>query len=193
MNKKFDLGDIEVTSREIIVSIAIIAAFLIGGFLVSGRIQDSIDDANIKYNTAVKIDCSDSNELFIYGMRTNIGNTFVHGELIAVDPVSYPDIDGEYMEVKKTKERYTRHTRRLILEQLMGGRKPIILLRYITRGIMQEVSPRNAQRSVSAMLNLVPTASTCRHQNILTLKPLEILDMFMKEVKQSTLVHYFLI
>lgn len=103
MNKKFDLGDIEVTSREIIVSIAIIAAFLVGGFLISGRIQDSIDDANIKYSTAVKTDCSDNNELFVYGMRTNIGSTFVYGRLIAVDPVSYPDIDDEYMEVKKTK------------------------------------------------------------------------------------------
>lgn len=122
MNKKFDLGDIEVTSREIIVSIVIIAAFLIGGFLISGRIQDRIDDANMKYNTAVKIDCSDSNELFVYGMRTNIGNTFVYGELIAVDPVSYPDIDGEYMEVKKTKEKYTRHTRKVAHTRTVNGR-----------------------------------------------------------------------
>ena len=123
MNKKFNLGeDIEVTSREIIVSIVIIAAFLIGGFLISGRIQDSIDDANMKYNTAVKIDCSDSNELFVYGMRTNIGNTFVYGELIAVDPVSYPDIDGEYMEVKKTKEKYTRHTRQVAHTRTVNGR-----------------------------------------------------------------------
>ena len=122
MNKKFDLGDIEVTSREIIVSIAIIAAFLIGGFLISGRIQDRIDDANMKYNTAVKIDCSDSNELFVYGMRTNIGNTFVYGELIAVDPVSYPDIDGEYMEAKKTKEKYTMHTRQVAHTRTVNGR-----------------------------------------------------------------------
>ena len=122
MNKKFNLGDIEITSREIIVSIAIMAAFLIGGFLISGRIQDSIDDANIKYNTAVKIDCSDSNELFVYGMRTNIGNTFVYGKLVAVDPVSYPDIDGEYMEVKKTKEKYTMHTRQVAHTRTVNGR-----------------------------------------------------------------------
>ena len=122
MNKKFDLGDIEITSREIIVSIAIIAAFLIGGFLISGRIQDRIDDANIKYNTAVKIDCSDNNELFVYGMRTNIGNTFVYGKLFAVDPVSYSDIDGEYMEVKKTKEKYTMHTRRVAHTRRVNGR-----------------------------------------------------------------------
>lgn len=122
MNKKFNLGDIEITSREIIVSIAIIAVFLISGFLISGRIQDSIDDANIKYNTAVKIDCSDNNELFVYGMRTSIGNTFIYGKLVAVDPVSYPDIDGEYMEVKKTKEKYTMHTRQVAHTRTVNGR-----------------------------------------------------------------------
>ena len=122
MNKKFNLGDIEITSRKIIVSIAIIAAFLISGFLISGRIQDSIDDANTKYNTAVKIDCSDSNELFVYGMRTSIGNTFIYGKLVAVDPVSYPDIDGEYMEVKKIKEKYTMHTRQVAHTRTVNGR-----------------------------------------------------------------------
>lgn len=122
MNKKFDLGDIEVTSREIIVSIAIIAAFLIGGFLISGRIQDGIDDANARYNTAVKIDCLDNNELFVYGMRTNIGNAFVYGKLIAVNTVSYPEVDGEYMEIKKTIEKYTRHTRRVAHTRRVNGK-----------------------------------------------------------------------
>lgn len=122
MNKKFDLGDIEITSREIIVSIAIIAAFLIGGFLISGRIQDSIDDANARYNTAVKIDCFDSNDLFVYGMRTNIGNAFVYGKLIAVDTVSYPEVDGEYMEIKKTIEKYTMHTRQVAHTRTVNGK-----------------------------------------------------------------------
>lgn len=122
MNKKFDLGDIEITSREIIVSIAIIAAFLIGGFLISGRIQDSIDDANARYNTAVKIDSLDNNELFVYGMRTNIGNAFVYGKLIAVDTVSYPEVDGEYMEIEKTIEKYTMHTRRVAHTRRVNGR-----------------------------------------------------------------------
>ena len=122
MNKKFNLGDIEITSREIIVSIAIIAAFLISGFLISGRIQDSIDDANARYNTAVKIDCLDSNELFVYGMRTNIGNAFVYGKLIAVDTVSYPEVNGEYMEIKKTIEKYTMHTRQVAHTRIVNGR-----------------------------------------------------------------------
>ena len=125
MNKKFDLGDIEITSREIIVSIAIIATFLIGGFLISGRIQDGIDDANARYNTAVKIDCLDNNELFVYGMRTNIGNAFVYGKLIAVDPVSYPEVNGEYMEVRKTKEKYTMHTRQVAHTMTVNGKTQI--------------------------------------------------------------------
>lgn len=125
MNKKFDLGDIEITSREIIVSIAIIATFLIGGFLISGRIQDGIDDANARYNTAVKIDCLDSNELFVYGMRTNIGNAFVYGKLEAVDTVSYLEVDGEYMEIKKTIEKYTMHTRQLAHTITVNGKTQI--------------------------------------------------------------------
>lgn len=125
MNKKFDLGDIEITSREIIVSIAIIAAFLIGGFLISGRIQDGIDDANARYNTAVKIDCLDNNELFVYGMRTNIGNAFVYGKLEAVDTVSYPEVDGEYMEIEKTIEKYTRHTRQVAHTMTVNGKTQI--------------------------------------------------------------------
>ena len=194
MNKKFDLGDIEITSREIIVSIAIIAAFLIGGFLISGRIQDRIDDANIKYNTAVKIDCSDNNELFVYGMRTNIGNTFVHGELIAVDPVSYPDIDGEYMEVKKTKEKYTRHTRQVAHTRTVNGRTQT----YYTTEVYYSwdyagSESKKCEKVRFCDVELALTASTCRRLNILTLKPLEILDMFMREVKQNTLARYFLI
>lgn len=122
MNKKFDLRDIEVTSREIIASVAIVAAFFIVGFLISGRIQDSIDDANARYNTAVKIDCLDNNELFVYGMRTNIGNAFVYGKLIAVDTVSYPEVDGEYMEIEKTIEKYTRHTRQVAHTRRVNGR-----------------------------------------------------------------------
>ena len=46
-------------------------------------------------------------------METNIGNAFVYGKLKAVDTVTYPEIGGKYMYVKKVKEKYTRHTRRV--------------------------------------------------------------------------------
>lgn len=100
----------EITKREIIASVTIIGIMLIIGLMLSGNISDSIKDKNEVYNKAIHID---SKELFEYGMRTNVGNSFIYGDLIALDTVSYPEIDGEYLYVEKVKERYTRHTRRV--------------------------------------------------------------------------------
>ncbi len=98
----------QITKREIIASITIIALMLTLGFIISGKITDSQEDANEKYNKALKI--TDS-ELFVYGMSTNVGNAFVYGTLQAVDPVSYPDVKGNYLYIKKVKEKYTKHYR----------------------------------------------------------------------------------
>lgn len=106
--KGFDFGDFEITKREILVSVSIIAIMLLVGFLISGKISDYQLDRNEKYNKAVKIE---SQELFEYGMRTNVGNAFVYGDLKTIDTVTYPEIGGDYMYVKKVKERYTQHTR----------------------------------------------------------------------------------
>lgn len=97
-----------VTKREIVASVSIIAVLLILGFLISGKINENQIDKNEIYNKAVKIKETDT---FEYGMRTNVGNAFVYGELKAVDPVTYPEIGGKYMYVKKVREVYTMHTR----------------------------------------------------------------------------------
>lgn len=99
---------IEITKREILVCIVIIALLLTVGFLISGQISNHFLDKNEIYNRAVKLDDS---ELFRYGMRTDVGHAFVYGELTAVDPVTYPEIGGEYMYVEKVREEYRRHTR----------------------------------------------------------------------------------
>lgn len=104
----FDFGDFEITYREILASISIIAVMLLIGFVISGKISQIQDDKNAKYNKAVKIESTD---LFQYGMNTNVGNAFVYGELKAVDTVTYPEIGGEYMYVEKIEEHYNRHTR----------------------------------------------------------------------------------
>lgn len=104
----FDFGEFEITKREILASISIIAILLIIGFVISGKISNYILDRNEKYNKAVKIEDSD---LFEYGMKTNIGDAFIYGDLIAVDTVSYPEIGGEYMYVEKIEEHYNMHTR----------------------------------------------------------------------------------
>lgn len=101
-------GEFEITKREVIVSISIIAILLCIGFLISSKISDSILDHNEQYNDALKIE---SAELFQYGMRTDAGKAFIYGELKAVDPVTYPEIKTPYLYIKKVKERYTRHSR----------------------------------------------------------------------------------
>lgn len=103
----FDFSDFEITKREILASISIIAVMLLIGVLISSKISEHQLDANEVYNKAVKIDNAD---LFQYGMDTNVGNAFVYGDLVAVDTVTYPEIGGEYMSVRKETEEYTRHT-----------------------------------------------------------------------------------
>ena len=99
----------KVTKREVIFSIALICIMLVIGIVLSDKINDSLMEQYQKYNTALQI--NDDPELFRYGMRTNIGNAFVHGDLAVVDPVSYPEVDGLYGSMTKVTERYTRHTR----------------------------------------------------------------------------------
>lgn len=106
--KEFDFGDFEITKREIIASISIIAVMILIGVLISGKISEYQMDKNEVYNKAVKIENTD---LFQYGMDTNVGNAFVYGNLEAVDTVTYPEIGGEYMYVEKIEERYERHER----------------------------------------------------------------------------------
>jgi hypothetical protein len=62
-----------------------------------------------EYNTALQIEADP--EMFKYAMKTDVGNAFVYGNLECVDPVSYPEISGQYSHIKKVREEYTRHTR----------------------------------------------------------------------------------
>lgn len=117
--RSFDFENFEITKREILASISIVAVMLLIGILIAGKISDYHLDKNEKYNKAIKIE---SHELFEYGMRTNVGNAFVYGDLKAVDTVTYPEIGGEYMYIKKVKERYTMHTRRVSHRKTVNGK-----------------------------------------------------------------------
>lgn len=107
--KEFVFYDFTITAREILVSISIIAVMLLIGVLISGKISEHYIDKNDIYNKAVKIE--NNSELFQYGMNTNIGNAFVYGDLEAVDTVSYPEINEEYIYIEKVEEHYNMHTR----------------------------------------------------------------------------------
>ena len=98
-----------ITKREILFSIVIVCIMFVFGFLISDSINESIMDKQQVYNTALQI--NNDTGLFEYGMRTDVGNAFVYGELKAIDTVTYPEIGGEYMYIEKVKEIYTMHTR----------------------------------------------------------------------------------
>lgn len=98
----------EITKREIIASITIIAVWICIGFLIAGKIDSWQQDRNAEYDRAARIERED---LFVHGMETNLGNVFVYGDLQAMEPVTYPEIDGTYSYVRKVKEKYTMHTR----------------------------------------------------------------------------------
>ena len=117
--RSFDFGNFEITKREILVSVSIVAIMLLIGVLIAGKISDYQLDKNEKYNKAIKIE---SQELFEYGMSTNAGNAFVYGDLKAVDTVTYPEIGGEYIYIEKVKERYTMHTRQVAHTTTTNGK-----------------------------------------------------------------------
>lgn len=93
---------------------------LLIGIVIHGNINDNLMLKYQKYNTALQID--NDSELFAYGMKTNVGNAFVYGNLKAVDTVTYPEIGGEYSYVEKIKEEYTRHTRTVTKTKTVNGK-----------------------------------------------------------------------
>lgn len=106
----FHLGDAEITKREILANISIVAFMLLIGVFISGKISEAQMDANEVYNKAIKIESTD---LFQHGMDTNAGNAFVYGNLEAVDTVTYPEIGGEYIYIEKIEKRYEKHERKV--------------------------------------------------------------------------------
>lgn len=110
----------KITKREVIFSVVIVCVMIIIGIMFSGKINDNLMEQYQKYNTALQID--GDTDLFSYGMRTNIGNAFVYGDLAAVGSVTYPEIGGEYGSVSKVRERYTRHTRTVTKTRTVNGK-----------------------------------------------------------------------
>ena len=109
-----------VTKREVLFSIVIICVMLIIGIVIAGNINDTIMEKQQEYITALQID--NDKDLFEYGMRTNVGNAFIYGDLKAVDTVTFDEIGGEYSYVEKVKEKYTRHTRTVTKTKTVNGK-----------------------------------------------------------------------
>ncbi len=102
------VGGIEITFREVLVSIIIFLVMGAIGISIDTRITDHFIENNSKYQKAVKIRDKDTLD---YLISTKAGNSLVEGKVKASGTVSFKEIKGEYSYVKKIKEVYTMHTR----------------------------------------------------------------------------------
>lgn len=108
---------IEIKPREVLVAAGIVAAMLALGVMIHHSIAASSQRRLEQYTTAVQI--TDAQQ-FRYGMDTNFGNALVYGTISAVDPVFYPEVEGEYLYIQKTEEHYNMHTRTVTTTDSQG-------------------------------------------------------------------------
>lgn len=99
----------EITPREIIGSVVIIAVMFMLGLFIGDKVLNIEMEKQQIYATAVQID--EDKDLFEYSMKTKVGNILAYGPLRAVDAVSLEEIEGQYFYIEKVKEVYTMHTR----------------------------------------------------------------------------------
>lgn len=123
----FNIGYGEVTVREFIFGIMLLAIYIIGGLWVHGKIVNKINTHNSKYGNAYFIQ---SNEMFKQAYEVEQGSdVFVFGKLESVGAVTYADwqrtynkneagldraglqASGNYSYLDIEKEHYTMHTR----------------------------------------------------------------------------------
>ena len=102
------MEEYKITWREVLFSTVIISIMVGIGVWISNPIIKTSTETAIDILSAVKVKDA---EKFAYIARTDVGEFYAEGKMVAIDPVSIPDIKGKYMRIKKIKQEYTRHTR----------------------------------------------------------------------------------
>lgn len=92
--------------KKIAIIIVLSVGMLIMGTQISSCIQKEREERKEQYDKAAKIETQAE---FAKAIKKEIGWAFIYGKMAAVDPVSYPEIEGEYIAAKKVKERKVRH------------------------------------------------------------------------------------
>ena len=99
----------KVTKRETLVAIAITLALIGLGIIISEAIKNNVNESNEKYYKALKI--NNDEEMFKYAIKTNVGYTLASGTISAINGISFDELDGIYLSIKKVKEEYRKHYR----------------------------------------------------------------------------------
>lgn len=109
LEKSFYIFDFELKVKEILISAVIIMAMVISGISIGNVINRNHMKKVNDYNTALKIEQDET--MFSYNLKTNVGKTLIHDNIIVLDPVGCFELGGQYGRVTRDKEHYTMHTR----------------------------------------------------------------------------------
>src|SRR6185312_805157 len=104
-----NMRDIEITKREILISIVIVLLMLSVGFFISVNIHNNVSVGNEKYFKALKID--NNPDMFNHAINTEVGDIVSYGTFKANSAVSDSLIKGKYFSIIKIDEHYVMKTR----------------------------------------------------------------------------------
>lgn len=104
-----DFGTWELTLREAIFAFLIVGAMTVVGFFIASEIEHHVHTKQLMYRQAAQID--NNADEFKLALDTDVGHTFVEGDLEAVDKVKHEKLHGEWLAIDASYEKYTMHTR----------------------------------------------------------------------------------
>lgn len=98
----------EIKPREILVSVIIVLVMVAAGIAIYNAIQRSATRTAEIYATATIIQ---DPEQFRYGMETSFGNALLYGSVTSEESVTFDEIGGGFLYIRKVREDYVKHTR----------------------------------------------------------------------------------
>ncbi len=98
----------EIKPREILASIIIAMITLAVGLALHSGIQNGLTETAEIYATATVIQEPDQ---LRYGMATDFGSVLLYGAVTSDESVTFEEIGGGFLYIRKVKEEYTKHTR----------------------------------------------------------------------------------
>lgn len=99
----------DISLKEVLIAIAVVAISMTISIFVYQPIQEGLIAESILYRQALKIE-NDSGRLY-YSQETNVGNVLAYGSFTAMEYQSMDEVQGEYAIILRTKEKYQMHTR----------------------------------------------------------------------------------
>lgn len=99
----------EIKTREILVSVIIVLVMFAAGIAIHNAIQRSATRTAEIYATATIIQ---DPKQFRYGMETSFGNALLYGSVTSGESVTFDEIGGGFLYIRKVREDYVQHTRK---------------------------------------------------------------------------------